>query len=195
MNGGKFQQVALQNKAGNFVKANAETSAAGLAKIVLDDKLRGADPNPAGANAYPIVSLTWILAYPESKTGVKETLRYMLSEKSQGLSDSLGYVLSQSLFDRKHLLLLTQSNKTSIMGNYCSPFFMKKKVQKMLEWFYEESDRGQQNISECKNLYDLVERLQYRLEDMESEHMQLTREIARLQGRLDTLESQLPNED
>jgi predicted nuclease with TOPRIM domain len=72
---------------------------------------------------------------------------------------------------------------------------VKKKVQKMLEWFYEESDRGQQNISECKNLYDLVERLQYRLEDMESEHMQLTREIARLQGRLDTLESRLPNED
>ena len=72
---------------------------------------------------------------------------------------------------------------------------MKKKVQKMLEWFYDESDRGQQNIVECKNLYDLVERLQYRLEDMENEHMQLTREISRLQGRLDTLESRLPNEN
>ena len=92
VNGGKFQQVLLQNKAGNFVTANSETSAEGLAQIVLDDKLRGADPNPAGANAYPIVSLTWILAYPESKTGVKETLRYMLSEKSQAVSDSLGYV-------------------------------------------------------------------------------------------------------
>ena len=90
MNGGKFQQVALQNKDGNFVKANAETSAAGLAKIVLDDKLRGADPNPAGENAYPIVSLTWILAYPESSPGVKETLRYMLSAEAQSLSDSLG---------------------------------------------------------------------------------------------------------
>ena len=98
VNGGKFQQVALQNRAGNFVKANSETSAAGLAQIVLDDKLRGADPNPAGANAYPIVSLTWILAYPESKTGVKETLRYMLSEKAQSVSDSLGYVpLPESL--------------------------------------------------------------------------------------------------
>jgi phosphate transport system substrate-binding protein len=92
LNGGKFQQVALQNKAGNFVKANSETSAAGLAKIVLDDKLRGEDPNPVGANAYPIVSLTWILAYPDSRPGVKETLRYMLSEKSQVVSDSLGYV-------------------------------------------------------------------------------------------------------
>ena len=92
VSGGRFQQVALQNKAGNFVTANSETSAAGLAQIVLDDKLRGADANPAGANSYPIVSLTWILAYPESKTGVKETLRYMLSEEAQGISDSLGYV-------------------------------------------------------------------------------------------------------
>ena len=72
---------------------------------------------------------------------------------------------------------------------------MKKKVQKMLDWFYQDSERGEQNIAECKNIYDLVERLQYRLEDMESEHMQLTREIVRLQGRIDTLESGLPNED
>jgi len=92
VNGDKFQQVSLQNKAGNYVKANAETSAAGLSQIVLDDQLRGADANPAGANAYPIVSLTWVLAYPESKTGVKETLRYMLSEKAQAMSDGLGYV-------------------------------------------------------------------------------------------------------
>ncbi|AGH31578.1 ABC-type phosphate transport system [Synechococcus phage S-SKS1] len=92
VNGDKFQQVSLQNKAGNYVKANAETSAAGLSRIILDDQLRGADANPAGVNAYPIVSLTWILAYPESKTGVKETLRYMLSEKAQAMSDGLGYV-------------------------------------------------------------------------------------------------------
>ena len=72
---------------------------------------------------------------------------------------------------------------------------MKKKVQKMLDWFYQDSDRGEQNIAECKTLYDLVERLQYRLEDMENEHMQLTCEIARLQGIIDTLESRLPNED
>ena len=92
VNSNDFQQVSLQNKAGNYVTANAETSAAGLSKIVLDDQLRGADANPAGANAYPIVSLTWILAYPESNTGVKETLRYMLSEKAQAMSDGLGYV-------------------------------------------------------------------------------------------------------
>jgi len=94
VSGGKFQQVALQNKAGNYVTANAETSAAGLSKIVLDSKLRGADANPSGENAYPIVSLTWILAYPEApkNAAVKDTLRYMLSEEAQSKSDSLGYV-------------------------------------------------------------------------------------------------------
>ena len=94
VSGGKFQQVALQNKAGNYVTANAETSAAGLSKIVLDDQLRGADANPAGANAYPIVSLTWILAYPEYEKNddVKDMLRWMLSPTQQGKADSLGYV-------------------------------------------------------------------------------------------------------
>jgi phosphate transport system substrate-binding protein len=89
-----LEQPALQNKAGNFVKANAETSAAGLGEIVLDDQLRGADANPAGANAYPIVSLTWILAYPEyeKNEAVKEVLRYALTPTQQGKADSLGYV-------------------------------------------------------------------------------------------------------
>ena len=70
---------------------------------------------------------------------------------------------------------------------------MKKKVQKMLEWFYQESDRGEQNISECKNLYDLVERLQYRLEDMENEHMQLIRRYATLEQKVNDLVNNLPN--
>ncbi len=61
---------------------------------------------------------------------------------------------------------------------------MKKKVQKMLEWFYQDSDRGEQNISECKNLYELVERLQYRLEDLENEHMQLIRKYESLEKKL-----------
>ena len=72
---------------------------------------------------------------------------------------------------------------------------MKKKVKKMLDWFYQDTDRGEQNISNMANLYELVERLQYRLEDMENEHMQLTREIARLQSRLDLMESQLSNDN
>ena len=89
-----LQQVSIQNKAGNYVKASAETASAGLGEIVLDSQLRGADANPAGENAYPIVSLTWILAYPEyEKNGdVKEMLRYALTPTQQAKADSLGYV-------------------------------------------------------------------------------------------------------
>ena len=91
---GGLQQVAIQNKDGNYVKASAETASAGLGKIVLDDQLRGADPNPAGENSYPIVSLTWILAYPEysKNDNVKDMLRYMLTPTQQQKADGLGYV-------------------------------------------------------------------------------------------------------
>tara|TARA_Y100000004_G_scaffold145310_1_gene165753 strand:- start:209 stop:349 length:141 start_codon:yes stop_codon:yes gene_type:complete len=40
-----------------------------------------------------------------------------------------------------------------------------------------------------------IELLEQRIDQMENEHMQLTLEIARLQGRLDILESDLTNED
>jgi len=59
---------------------------------------------------------------------------------------------------------------------------MKKKVKKMLDWFYQDTDRGEQNISECQNIYDLVEKLQYRVEDLENEHMLLLREINQLKN-------------
>ena len=63
----------------------------------------------------------------------------------------------------------------------------------MLEWFYQESDRGEKNISECQTIYELVERLQYRLEDMENEHMQLIRRYATLEQKVDDLVNNLPN--
>ena len=71
---------------------------------------------------------------------------------------------------------------------------MKKRTKKFLDWFFE-TDRGEENVVNCSNLYELVEKLQYRLEDMENEHMQLTVKIAKLQARLDMMESNLPNED
>ena len=93
-NSDTIQQAWIQNKDGNYVQANAETSAEGLSRIVLDDQLRGSDPNPSGANSYPIVSLTWVLAHPEhvKNDTLKEVFTFMLSEETQSTSDSLGYV-------------------------------------------------------------------------------------------------------
>lgn len=91
-----LQTAALQNKAGNYVKPSAETAAEGLSQIILDDQLRGTDANPAGENSFPIVSLTWVLAYQTGNgarlDALKETFNYMLSDEAQAISDSLGYV-------------------------------------------------------------------------------------------------------
>jgi hypothetical protein len=65
---------------------------------------------------------------------------------------------------------------------------MKKKLQKMMKWFYDQSDRGEQNIAECKSMYDLVEKLQYRVEDLENEHMMLLKELAKIQSHTESLD-------
>ena len=91
--GQDVREAWIENKVGNFVKATAETSSAGLAQIELDDKLRGANGNPDGENSYPIVSLTWILAEPGHKPeAIKPLLKYMLGDAAQSKADGLGYV-------------------------------------------------------------------------------------------------------
>jgi phosphate transport system substrate-binding protein len=91
--GKEVKEAWIENKAGNFVKATAETSRAGLAQIELDDKLRGSNGNPDGENSYPIVSLTWILVEPGYKTeAIKPLLKYMLGDTAQEKADGLGYV-------------------------------------------------------------------------------------------------------
>jgi phosphate transport system substrate-binding protein len=93
---GALKAAAVQNKAGKFVKPDFKSGSAALNGITLDKDLAGEDPNPAGAQSYPISTLTWILAY---KTGngakaadLREAFAYMLNNKSQGLADNLGYV-------------------------------------------------------------------------------------------------------
>jgi phosphate transport system substrate-binding protein len=104
----KLQAAAIQNKAGKFVLPTAASGAAALNNIKLDANLDGENPNPAGANSYPISTLTWILAY---KTGngantdaIRKALNYALSTKAQSIADDLGYVpLSGSILNRARL--------------------------------------------------------------------------------------------
>ncbi|MFT0798759.1 phosphate ABC transporter substrate-binding protein PstS [Synechococcus sp. R5-12] len=86
----------LENRAGKFVTPNVETEKAALARIQLDERLLGVDPDPSGEDSYPIVGYTWILAYkvyPKAETSkaVKEFLRYGLTE-GQAFAEQLGYV-------------------------------------------------------------------------------------------------------
>ena len=88
--------AALQNKAGEFLKPTVEAGALALNGISLDDNLAGTDPNPVAEGAYPISTLTWVLAY---KTGnaaytavVKDAFNYMLSDAAQAKAQGLGFV-------------------------------------------------------------------------------------------------------
>ena len=106
----KLQAAVLQNKAGKFVGPSAVTGAAALNGIKLDPvTLAGEDPNPAGAQAYPISTLTWILAYksgyaPGKAQAVRDAINYALSSKAQSLADDLGYVpLAGSILNRSRI--------------------------------------------------------------------------------------------
>jgi phosphate transport system substrate-binding protein len=93
---GNIKAAALQNRAGNFVKPNLKSGAAALNNIKLNPQLAGEDPNPAGADSYPISTLTWILAYGKGNGAKAPTIRkamdYLLSPAAQNKADDLGYV-------------------------------------------------------------------------------------------------------
>ena len=93
---GNVKAAALQNKAGEFLKPSVAAGARALNGISLDKDLAGKNPNPTAKGAYPIATLTWVLAY---KTGngknakvVQEAFNYMLSSKAQDKAPSLGFV-------------------------------------------------------------------------------------------------------
>jgi len=104
----KLQAAAVQNKAGQFVLPTAKSGAIALNSIALDSNLAGENPNPSAAGAYPISTLTWILAY---KTGngakadaIQKALNYALSSKAQLIADDLGYVpLAGSILNKSRI--------------------------------------------------------------------------------------------
>ena len=101
----KHEQVAmLENKAGNFVAPGPESGADAVASAEFPaETLPGGAPDlrawvydPAGDNAYPIASMTWLLfytKYDEAKLkGVQDLITFMTSEAAQGQADQYGYI-------------------------------------------------------------------------------------------------------
>ena len=93
---GEIKAAQLQNKNGDFVAPTVESGSLALNGITLDENLAGTDPNPTAEGAYPIATLTWILAYETgngNKTeAIKTTLSTLLSENYQEKASVLGYV-------------------------------------------------------------------------------------------------------
>ena len=93
---GNIKAASLQNKSGEFLKPTAEAGSIALNQITLDKNLAGNNPNPEGKGAYPIATLTWVLAYEtgngSNAKAIQETISYMLSDKAQAKASKLGFV-------------------------------------------------------------------------------------------------------
>ena len=93
---GDIKAAALQNLSGEFLKPSAKAGATALNGIRLDQNLAGTNPNPTARGAYPIATLTWILAYETGNgsktTAVKDAINYLLSDEAQDKAPRLGFV-------------------------------------------------------------------------------------------------------
>ncbi len=88
--------ASLQNKAGNTVVPNEQSAAKALEAVTLPADLRVSITDPEGADSYPIVTYTWILAYKKypdaaKAKAVEAMIEYGLTEGQQK-SAELGYV-------------------------------------------------------------------------------------------------------
>jgi len=104
--GSKWEQVAqLENKSGKFMAPGPESGAAALASAEFpqgDLPHNEGVPNliawvsdPAGADAYPIASFTWLLCYrdmdDDKAAAIRQLVAYCVNE-GQAVADQLGYI-------------------------------------------------------------------------------------------------------
>ena len=93
---GNVKAAALQNLSGEFVTPNTESGAIALNGITLDKNLAGKNPNPTAKGAYPIATLTWILAYEKGNgrntKAIQDTFYKLLSDEYQSKAPALGFV-------------------------------------------------------------------------------------------------------
>ncbi|MCM0591826.1 MAG: phosphate ABC transporter substrate-binding protein PstS [Gloeotrichia echinulata CP02] len=88
--------AALENKAGKIVAATEESASKTLAAVTLPENLRAFITDPEGADSYPIVTYTWIMAYKKYPDAAKAKameamIEYALTD-GQKLAKELGYV-------------------------------------------------------------------------------------------------------
>ncbi len=95
-NSQKLTTAVLENKAGKYVTASTVTGQAALASAELPANLRAWVSDPPAADAYPIVTYTWIICYrhyPDAKklAALQDLLKFSLTD-GQKDSEALGYI-------------------------------------------------------------------------------------------------------
>ena len=104
-NQNNLAMATLENKAGSFVEPTPESASKALAAIELPADLQASNSDPTGADSYPIVTYTWMMAYknyddPNKAQAIKDVIEYGLTD-GQKLSQELGYVpLPEEVVDK-----------------------------------------------------------------------------------------------
>ena len=88
--------AVLENKSGRFVSPDLSSGASALSSIKLPSDLRAWLPDPPGADAYPIVTYTWLLCRrrygdPKVAAALRSVISYC-STQGQTYSAELGYI-------------------------------------------------------------------------------------------------------
>jgi hypothetical protein len=96
--------AVLQNKAGQYIAPGDEAGKAALASAEFPSKtLPGSDApdlrvwlfDPAGAQAYPIATFTWMLFYKDQDDAKAKVLRELVEyglTKGQAMAPKMGYI-------------------------------------------------------------------------------------------------------
>ncbi|MBL1208502.1 phosphate ABC transporter substrate-binding protein PstS [Geminocystis sp. GBBB08] len=92
----KLTMAAIQNKAGQFIPPTDEAASETLANVELPENLRAFITDPEGEKSYPIVTYSWILAFPKyddphKAIAMEAMIQYALTE-GQKVAPALGYV-------------------------------------------------------------------------------------------------------
>jgi phosphate transport system substrate-binding protein len=100
----------LENRAGQFVAPGPLSSSSALADVDLPENMRLYVADPVGREAYPIVTLTWILLYrhyadPQKSNEFQRVFRWCLTDGQQ-YAERLGYTPLPSTVVARSLSLL-----------------------------------------------------------------------------------------
>lgn len=88
--------ATLENKAGEYVAPSSESASSALGAATLPENLRAFVSDPEGADSYPIVTYTWLLAYqnysdPNKLQAFKDVVNWSLTD-GQDYAEELGYI-------------------------------------------------------------------------------------------------------
>ncbi len=108
--------AAIQNNAGSFVEPSGSSGAAALSAVADEMPADGRQliPDPKGADAYPIVTYSWLLLYKDyADKAVQEGLHAFVAwglDQGQTMAEDLGYVPLPAVVVEKSKALLATVN-------------------------------------------------------------------------------------